>query len=432
MSSTFSIPGNNSKTWRTQISWSDPLFWRKLRYFLPAPTAKGITKEGGAELDVSGLWTFTSIDEDQPNATPVTSSSFPAPPVRKQPHQCSTHYLAGAPPSSSFSSQHQRASSNDGGQRSTTRSCGTNVSSPSHHQRSKSANLAAGNDSRQRVESLLLNAVSSAKLPAPTEADEPPRPPPKVRLKNSFYNLQHLQQVQQREPSADTIYSSPVPRSSLLQHLMAAGAPMPPNTPRLPPVGQAAPDQQNQRPPQDPLPQSSLAMIPLRMASSSSPVHARSVSLLETPKRLHHLSGGHQSPMLARVAATECGSGLYARHGRSSSNASTATGGTPRQILHHRSTSGIARTPSMAAGAKTSSSGNMTASQLLLSRPPPHLPCIGADRSRLESGAMGKYGSSVLSHQHHYKSAANLNSVGGRAGVQHSRSSSTPHEGFVL
>jgi len=50
------------------INWNDGAFWRKLRYYLPDPVegnkrlvqaSKMLAKEAGAELDVSGVWTFT-------------------------------------------------------------------------------------------------------------------------------------------------------------------------------------------------------------------------------------------------------------------------------------------------------------------------------------------------------------------------------------
>jgi hypothetical protein len=87
---------------------------RFFRYYLPDPPAIP-TKEGGAELDVSGVWTFTTMTPElgindtgtsgtkllrTPNpgeleASPMmlallgsaTPKNFPAPPLRKRPHQ---------------------------------------------------------------------------------------------------------------------------------------------------------------------------------------------------------------------------------------------------------------------------------------------------------------------------------------------------------
>ena len=80
-------------------------FWNSLRYFLPDPPRLP-TKEGGAELDVSGIWTYS--DNVPPNSV-------------KKKVQCSAHSIND---SGIYDSQSMH-----------TRSCGTNVV----HQRSRSA-----------------------------------------------------------------------------------------------------------------------------------------------------------------------------------------------------------------------------------------------------------------------------------------------------
>ena len=157
------------KSVKHSLNWNDAAFWRKLRYYLPDPiqsnkrlvqASKILAKEAGAELDVSGVWTFTpnnesglsttqllpqtpdcpSIPLNNPNSGSTTmlamlrannaavAPNFPAPPVRKQPRP----YLDQI--------YHQRSRSQDAEMTLNdvtpmTRSCGTNVV----HQRSVSA-----------------------------------------------------------------------------------------------------------------------------------------------------------------------------------------------------------------------------------------------------------------------------------------------------
>jgi hypothetical protein len=253
-------------------------FWMSLKYHLPDPS-KTPVKEGGAELDVSGVWTFTPMDgtastnvagspDVSSQATPSrtrhlrtdsrtsvvrtgagsgasgasTASAaslanekmssgpgFPAPPVKKQPHQCSTHYLAGAPPPPAATSTpdfvHHRSLSNEyyqfplgpvGTDRANhTRSCGTNAADGHHlHQRSSSAIVQS-----KRPFSHLFMPVSSLE-------EVPPTPPPKVNKQDSFYNFPRLDEPPQTPqlPPLESIYSSPPPQNSFLSRLLVSSA----------------------------------------------------------------------------------------------------------------------------------------------------------------------------------------------------------------
>ena len=121
------------KNAKRTMNWNEPAFWRKLRYFLPDPVqpldkqqpqstslrntmSKKSKLEGGAELDISGVWTFTTSVNDGINDSGLSTTrllqspngnsplgglggihnhtSFPASPIRKkQPHQCSAHSI---------------------------------------------------------------------------------------------------------------------------------------------------------------------------------------------------------------------------------------------------------------------------------------------------------------------------------------------------
>jgi hypothetical protein len=146
-----------------------------LRFHLPDPCRIVAAREGGAELDVSGVWTFTSMDGINASGISTTkllsTPTFPSPPMRKQPHQCSTHYLAGAPPPPPL---HQRSLSVEANYAvPLTRSCGTNII----HQRS----LSTTSPTAQTMASMQTLTLS--------DSGRPPTPPPKQNSRNSIYNL---------------------------------------------------------------------------------------------------------------------------------------------------------------------------------------------------------------------------------------------------
>ena len=368
------------KSSRKRIKYNSGKFWRLLRYYLPDPT-KIDTKEGGAELDVSGVWTFTSMDgindtgvsttklltspSNSPrilsnmnaggssSSTPMLSmlqqSNFPAPPVRKQPHQCSTHYLAGAPSSPLYAShnQHQRSVSNQLIELSNspaTRSCGTNVV----HQRSASAIVSKAQSFKQ------LRASASNII-----QDKAPTPPPKVKTRNSFYNL-----PQSGVTLPENIYDNSTP---FLQQLVCS-SPNPELYGRLPPIGQADPQ-------------------PVVRRATAAAHHQRSTSLLDP----------------TATKSPEQGRSQYVKHGRSSSTLAPMAA-TPRHI---RSSAAVTRTASMhQPGNHFRSAVNLQQARL-------------GDDQRLRV---------------QYKSTSNIvpNPVGNGEGPRHARSSSTPYEGFVL
>ncbi len=312
------------KTASSVLKWQhekgEKKFFRRLRFQLPDPDLSKVRKktaavEGGAELDVSGVWTFSSSSADDSNARLISSPQpqaalFPAPPVKKQPHQCSTHYLAGAPScNQQCNDYHQRSFSQGLTAMPNTRSCGTNV--VVHHQRSISATANAVNKSHsfkhQRSSS---SNLMGRQFPNADEDDSneqhPPPPPPKVKQKHSFYNYQQQLDV------SSLIYSNP---PSILQRILSDTAdPGAFLLQRLPPVGQADP-----APKKATSSSSSLALIPLKAAADKripdhSAAHVRSTSLLETPgPRVPH----------------------YVRHDRSSSSA--ALEGTPKAIQRRSS-----------------------------------------------------------------------------------------------
>ena len=427
------------------LRWSDKNFWKKFKYFLPDPT-KPLTKEGGAELDVSGVWTFTSMDGMNTTSKPLLSSphqsplpvsrgttSFPAPPVKKQPHQCEAHYLTGAPSSpatrASANSSIYRVASNDIFMSSPpqTRSCGTNaVVAP--HQRSKSAVTSSNIPSFQQH----TKSTSHIEPHHPIYGrvvigdDKPPTPPPKKKVPNSVYNSNSSFQ-QQQQMHREHIYGNSG-NSSFLAQLMNSCPP---------------PDYQQQ---QQASPMSSLAMIPLR-----------ATNLLETQKRMDHQHQRSTSlldpPTNQKVSSAINNNNSssphrnYIKHGRSSSNLTPAKNGTAKHQLHQRSASGLApitRTVSMIQQNRSSSNNlrapaatnlNGGGSRTNLRSNGGSLSPTAALQGAANSAMQGA--SRLKSRIQHHKSYSNLPGGGGGGdfelrSISHARSSSTPHEGFVL
>ena len=426
------------------VRWKDARFWQKVKYYLPDPT-KPLTKEGGAELDVSGVWTFTSMDGANTTSKPLLSSphqspapisrgvtTFPAPPVKKQPHQCEAHYLTGAP--SSPATRASTTSIISGGVLNSvfasspppaTRSCGTNAVVMPPHQRSKSAVAVAPKSAVAFKHH--HHAKSSSNLLVPTHPraqhnreslygvagtamggnDNPPTPPPKTKVPNSIYNSSSSVFQQQQQMQREHIYGNSG-TSSFLAQLMNSCPP---------------PDTNSQSP------MSSLAMIPLRASNlletqftmdqqKQQHNHQRSTSLLDPPSS-GVIRGGSGSPHRN-----------YIKHGRSSSNLAPGRNGSAKHHLHQRSASGLApvsRTVSLIHQNSRSrpSSGSVAN---------PAAPLQRAASSALQGA------SRLKSRIQHHKSYSNLPGGGGAAvgpdcmemRVTHTRSSSSPHEGFVL
>ena len=403
------------KSAKRVVRWSEPSFWRKLRYFLPDPT-KVITKEGGAELDVSGAWTFTNTtQESNPDSTATSTArlitspaageegqlyggaasmlsmlqqhgNFPAPPVRKQPHQCSTHYLAGAPSSPQTRSPCPA-----------TRSCGTNFGNLQHHHQRSSSAVVARNDSTHHARSSSYAARASPRARAVGEGNargSQPTPPNGFAHRNSVYN------------DAGATLMSRLQQSAAAESAFKFGSGHELRRPSSPPM-------------------SSLAMIPLR-ANNLSHHHQRSTSLLDPAA----------SATSGTPVTSANGGGRYAKHGRSVSNLSpmnAATAATPRLIK-----APVTRTSSMmvsaaaAAGGVRSSHGrtlthHMSASNLVQQATRP--PAEGA-RPQPQGASGGSGGSQNRSFSSLVPSERAMSES--RGPPMHFRSKSTPHEGFVL
>lgn len=157
-------------------------FWNALKYYLPDPPRLP-TKEGGAELDISGVWTY--------NDAAVTMSGSPtsATAVKKK-QQCSIH--SSIADSGIYESQLIPVSSHP---HNPTRSCGTNAV----HQRSNSALVETISGAR---ESSPLHQRSKSFFATPETKsgnhgllDCPPTPPPKVG---------------KMRPPAESTYASPM------------------------------------------------------------------------------------------------------------------------------------------------------------------------------------------------------------------------------
>ena len=386
LSNTIVIVGPDiEKTWNKEVAkflkcakvikWEEAAFWRKFFFYLPEPSLNN-TKEGGAELDVSGLWTFTSstvgINDSAvstakllPSSTPqnkiVPPSSpqrlFPAPPIRKQPHQCSTHYLAGAPSSPCNNVHHARSFSHDvqtfNNQTKTqqpiiTRSCGTNV--VHHHQRSTSALVMNPQvfNPHQRSSSLVESSQH--------------------RQANGQLGASFTSNIQQAQ-SPEQIYSG----SSIMQHLAMSKPTVEKDIMlRLPPIGQSNDNSTD---------------VPIVNSN-----HQRSTSLLD-PSALKHQQH-------------------FAKHGRSSSTLAPAAVVTPRTIKQ-RPCVQVARAASML---------NTKSNQFRSN------PCLDGRKRLL---VMNNKSLSNLTNAH-VEMLDNTGIIVNSGHFNHNRSSSTPYEGFIL
>jgi hypothetical protein len=163
------------------LPWSDePGFWNGLKYYLPDPPRLP-TKEGGAELDVSGVWTFNDAVGNN-----VSTSQH----MVKRKQQCSVH-SSMLTMTMNDSGVYDSLSMANGG----TRSCGTNA--VQNHQRSSSALVETINGRRpselyhQRSKSYLV----PQHVLSEQQQERPPPPPPKVG--------------KMKRPSGENIYASP-------------------------------------------------------------------------------------------------------------------------------------------------------------------------------------------------------------------------------
>ena len=429
------------------LKWKDPWFWRKLRFYLPDPT-KPVSRAAGAELDTSGVWTYTSLDAginesgastSKLISTPgqlSTATSVPALAMlscrdggfpRKQPHQCSTHYLSGAP-----SSPSTRYAGHLSQQPPQTRSCGTNAVA---HQRSSSAVVA-------QAKSISAHGRSKSTI-APQLANQtnPPTPPPKLTKRNSVYNVyqsnanlpplnqnvyQSNGQLQNQNvyQTNENIYGG----SSFLQQLVSSSQD-PEILSQLPGLRRSnEPTNYPQR--QSPIGASNVPPPPPCTGHYQSP-HVRSSSMIDQVKQ-----GQGQGQKGSPVASPGVTRGGYTKHGRSVSTLAPVTyiSATPRQI-HQRSSSGVGvtRTASMLVAPSDSPAKralyHKSASNLLQNRD-----------SQGNSPAKRRHHRSV-SHLDPSATGANLslhpislisNGEARSNGNLHNRSFSSPHEGFVL
>eukprot|EP00095_Tigriopus_kingsejongensis_P004367 maker-scaffold57_size444674-snap-gene-2.12 protein:Tk04367 transcript:maker-scaffold57_size444674-snap-gene-2.12-mRNA-1 annotation:"slit homolog 3 protein" len=349
------------------------------------PTYRALA--GGAELDTSGAWTYTSLDGNNDSGVSTTTllnsksssltrgmdlnyglangSPFPAPPMRKQPHQCSTHYLAGAPSSPRL-------------QTPATRSCGTNVV----HQRSSSAIVnRLPSVHHERSKSNALPSYFQGEFPTNT----PPTPPPKTKNRNSMYSLQQA------------------PSSSFLRQLVSQST----NPELIHQLPQVLKQMDNYSPAQEV--GSSLAMIPFRaspIGGNAQPVkphhHGRSTSMLDPSAVYEHRQAPNRTP------------NIYAKHSRSSSTLSPMQA-KARQINQRSSSGNVAGV-------------TRTASMLLPMNP--QFRQAGALPSQYNSPYDVERSPKPKVLRHH-KSTTNL-SARESSHHRHYRSSSTPYEGFVL
>jgi len=323
-------------------------------YFLPDPPAIP-TKEGGAELDVSGVWTFTpmspdiGINESGTSATKLLKtpngisedrtaadamlmllgprSNFPAGPrMRKQPHQCSTHSIGvlSSPTtcSSPLSLAHHRSvaflssESNRSGLENpsigssfnpsiNTRSCGTNVNN--YHHRSVSAIA----DHRRTVSYVIddvgqiqhqrsLSSQQQHQQQQHQDERRPPALPPKVGVSGSIYRLSDISTPTKSEGSSTSASTTmPLEQFSFLQQLVQSS----PNPelldtlrrhkiePRPPPATRAEPKAVTRSP----------------SCAASLFTHQRAVSMLEP------VTSYNDAPMTTSI------NGRYVKHIRSSS-----------------------------------------------------------------------------------------------------------------
>jgi hypothetical protein len=386
-------------------------------------------------LDVSGVWTFTPMspdlginesgtsgtkllqtpngrDTDHSNAAamlmllgPATPKSFPAPPMRKRPHQCSTHSIGVLSSPTTCSSPmsvaaaHHRSNSFLPSSESfynlvpngNTRSCGTNVNS--YHQRSVSAIadhrrtvsyiVDDGKTQIQHQRSLSSQQQQQQQQQQPIEGRRPPALPPKVGGSTSIYRPSETTATPTK--IYDEPQSSNLPQFSFLQQLVQSS----PNHPELL-------DTLRRHQVEPPQPRFNASRLTPKTVTRSPNVvtrspscaaslytHQRAVSMLEPMTSYNETSPATQNSR-------------FVKHIRSSSTlAPMPETPSSRRVIHQRSTSnGLTRVTSNV----TPTRHSKTSQQILL-----------------------------------HKSTSNLcpNPDGGKTS-HHKRSSSTPYEGFVV
>ena len=420
------------------------------RYYLPEPPAIP-TKEGGAELDVSGVWTFTTMTPDiginetgtsgtkllrTPNPDradadtdgqaaaamlallgSATPKNFPAPPMRKRPHQCSTHSIgvlsSPTTTSTSCSSPMMAARSHRSNlflpsesiySVPNTRSCGTNVGG-SFHQRSISAIVS---DHRRAVSYVVddakltsvqhqrsLSSQQQQSMPQQHFDDViPPALPPKLGSGLIFRPAElSSTPTKSNDASQNVTAATSSMQMSFLQQLVQSS----PNNPELLDTlrrHQIEPQPRRSTPKlstRSPKPASRSPKIVTRSPSCAASLyshHQRAVSMLEPVTSYEEAA----SPVTLN--------GRFVKHIRSSSTlAPTPETPSSRRVIHHRSTSNVV---SRVASSVTPSRH----SKMVTPQQPRHLM---------------------------HKSTSNLsNNPDGDKRSNHQRSSSTPYEGFVV
>ena len=414
------------------------------RYYLPDPPAIP-TKEGGAELDVSGVWTFTTMspdiginetgtsgtkllqtpnpgraDDNQAAAAMLallgsaTPKNFPAPPMRKRPHQCSTHSIGVLSSPTTTTTTCSSPMMVPRGHRSNlllptesiynvpnTRSCGTNVGG-SFHQRSVSA---IASDHRRAVSFVVddanrlslvqhqrsLSSQQQQSMPHhPFDDVMPPVLPPKLGS-GVIFRPAELSST----PTMSNDIAPPI-QMSFLQQLVQSS----PNNPELLDTlrrHQIEPQPRRSTPKlstRSPKPASRSPKIVTRSPSCAASLyshHQRAVSMLE--------------PVTSYEEATTPTTlnGRYVKHIRSSSTlAPMPETPSSRRVIHHRSSSNV------------------------VSRVAPSVTPVRHSKMLTQQQPQ-------QSRQLMHKSTSNLsNHPDGDKRSNHQRSSSTPYEGFVV
>lgn len=400
------------------------------RFYLPDPIALP-TKEGGAELDVSGVWTFTpmspetGINETGTSGTkllqtPVrdldvnpeaamlallgsaTPKNFPAPPMRKRPHQCSTHSIGVLSSPTTTTTSCSSPISIARGHRSnlflpseslynvpSTRSCGTNVSN-NFHQRSVSALVP---DHRRAISYVTddtgLTSVKHMRSHSSQQQGEEIRPPALPPKLGSGVITRPAEMTSTPMKSGDTICQNVVPQMqfSFLQQLVQSS----PNHPELLDT--------LRRHQIEPQPRRSTPKLSTNCVTRSPKVVTRSPSCAASLFNNHQRAVSMLEPMTSFNVETSSPAtlnGRYVKHIRSSSTlAPTPELAANRRIVHQRSTSNVI--------------------------------------SRVASNVTPtRHRTTQQRHQLH-KSTSNLSTnPDGEKKPIHQRSSSTPYEGFVV
>ena len=388
---------SNSKT----LTWDSQHFWTAVKYFLPDPPRLP-TKEGGAELDVSGVWTFNEGSANCPR------------PVKKK---CAMHSTQ----SSINDSGVYDATRSELQIMAPTRSCGTNA--VNNHQRSSSALV----ETIQRVENQHRHQRSKSYLHS--DAGSPANRAAKM----------------QRPAGAQSNYSSP---PSILLQLAAAS----PDLLSSLNATLTTPLEASSTTPSSDVKMLSPVMKATKLKDGH---HQRSSSLVAdlsrnspgaTPRTTHSKFIGNRNPHRRSSSVldpkTSCNLVLSSSNPRllepnlSSSNPRllepNLSGSNPRLREHHLTTSN----PRLLA-----SSHNHTRSASMLESSvretpklsyPNHAPFSGeASAIRLEDLDSRKILNMSTSQLHRLASNQKM-APKGVVSYHHQRSSSTPYEGFVL